>query len=406
MYIPRHLHSTLRALMQQFPAVLVTGPRQVGKSTLLQQVAQDYAYASFDDPLLLAQAKEEPQLFLLNYPEKVILDEVQYAPELFSLLKLTIDKQQRNGLFLLSGSQAFELMQNVSETLAGRIAILKLSGLSLREIQRNTFDQPFIPSKDYLQKREAYLQETASIWQVIHQGYMPRLYQQETDWHIYYASYVATYIERDVRHIANISSTLDFTRFMVAVAARSGELLNYNNVAQEVGVSAETVKRWIAILQTSGIIYLLQPYANNHLKRAIKTPKVYMLDTGLMAWLTKWLTPETIQQGAKSGQFFKTFVVSEIIKSFYNQGKEPPIYFYRDTDQKEIDILIEDGQTLYPVEIKTTASPDKRMVKAFGILRANLPKNELTVAHGTIINQYPQKLWLAENLVALPLTYV
>lgn len=406
MYIPRHLHSTLRALMQQFPAVLVTGPRQVGKSTLLQQVAQDYAYASFDDPLLLAQAKEEPQLFLLNYPENVILDEVQYAPELFSLLKLTIDKQQRNGLFLLSGSQAFELMQNVSETLAGRIAILKLSGLSLREIQRNTFDQPFIPSKDYLQKREAYLQETASIWQVIHQGYMPRLYQQETDWHIYYASYVATYIERDVRHIANISSTLDFTRFMVAVAARSGELLNYNNVAQDVGVSADTIKRWVAILQTSGIIYLLQPYANNHLKRAIKTPKVYMLDTGLMAWLTKWLTPETIQQGAKSGQFFETFVVSEIIKSFYNQGKEPPIYFYRDTDQKEIDILIEDGQTLYPVEIKTTASPDKRMVKAFDILRANLPKNELTVAHGTIINQYPQKLWLAENLVALPLTYV
>lgn len=406
MYIPRHLHSTLRALMQQFPAVLVTGPRQVGKSTLLQQVAQDYAYASFDDPLLLAQAKEEPQLFLLNYPEKVILDEVQYAPELFSLLKLTIDKQQRNGLFLLSGSQAFELMQNVRETLAGRIAILKLSGLSLREIQRNTFGQPFIPSKDYLQKREAYLQETASIWQVIHQGYMPRLYQQETDWHIYYASYVATYIERDVRHIANISSTLDFTRFMVAVAARSGELLNYNNVAQDVGVSADTIKRWVAILQTSGIIYLLQPYANNHLKRAIKTPKVYMLDTGLMAWLTKWLTPETIQQGAKSGQFFKTFVVSEIIKSFYNQGKEPPIYFYRDTDQKEIDILIEDGQTLYPVEIKTTASPDKRMVKAFDILRANLPKNELTVAHGTIINQYPQKLWLAENLVALPLTYV
>lgn len=406
MYIPRHLHSTLRSLMQQFPAVLVTGPRQVGKSTLLQHVAQDYAYVSFDDPLLLAQAKEEPQLFLLNHPEKVILDEVQYAPELFSLLKLTIDKQQRNGLFLLSGSQAFELMHNISETLAGRIAILKLSGLSLREIQQNDFDEPFIPSMDYLQKREAHLHEPASIWQVIHQGYMPRLYQQKTDWHTYYASYVATYIERDVRQIANISSSLDFTHFMVAVAARSGELLNYNNVAQDVGVSADTIKRWVAILQTSGIIYLLQPYANNHLKRAIKTPKVYMLDTGLMAWLTKWLTPETIQQGAKSGQFFETFVVSEIIKSFYNQGKEPPIYFYRDTDQKEIDILIEDGKTLYPVEIKTTANPDKRMVKAFDILRANLPQNELTVVQGTIINQYPQKLWLAENLVALPLTYV
>lgn len=392
--------------MQQFPAVLVTGPRQVGKSTLLQHVAQYYVYVSFDDPLLLAQAKQEPQLFLLNYPENVILDEVQYAPELFSLLKLAIDKQRRNGQFLLSGSQAFELMQNVSETLAGRVAILKLSGLSLREIEQNDFALPFIPSAAYLQQREQCPLKVDALWQTIHQGYMPRLYQQETDWHTYYASYVATYIERDVRHIANVSSSLDFTRFMVAIAARSGELLNYNKVAQDVGVSVDTIKRWVNILQTSGIIYLLQPYANNHLKRAIKTPKVYMLDTGLMAWLTKWLTPETIQQGAKSGQFFETFVVSEIIKSFYHQGKEPPLYFYRDNDQKEIDLIIEDGRILYPIEIKSTANPTKKMAKAFDVLRNHLPADELTIAHGTLINQYPQKLWLAENLVALPLTYL
>lgn len=234
---------------------------------------------------------------------------------------------------------------------------------------------------------------------------MPRLYEQTVNWDIYYASYVSTYIERDVRQLTQISSISDFTRFMVAIAARSGELLNYSSVAQDVGVSVDTIKRWTGILQTSGIVYLLQPYSNNHLKRAIKTPKIYMLDTGLMAWLTKWLTPETIQQGAKNGQFFESFVVSEIIKSFYNQGMEPPIYFYRDTNQKEIDLLIEFDKTIYPIEIKITANPTKKMAKAFELLQ-QLPLNELSIAHGTIINQYPQKLWLAENLVALPIAYL
>ena len=405
MYIQRHIQAILKQLMAQFPAILVTGPRQVGKSTLLQYSAPEYGYVSFDDPLLLTQAKEEPNLFLLNHTAQVILDEVQYAPELFSLLKLHIDKQKRNGMYLLSGSQAFELMHNVSESLAGRIAILKLAGLSLREIQSIPFYDAFVPSQTYLAAREPHLQATENIWNIIHQGYMPRLYEQTVNWDIYYASYVSTYIERDVRQLTQISSISDFTRFMVAIAARSGELLNYSSVAQDVGVSVDTIKRWTGILQTSGIVYLLQPYSNNHLKRAIKTPKIYMLDTGLMAWLTKWLTPETIQQGAKNGQFFESFVVSEIIKSFYNQGMEPPIYFYRDTNQKEIDLLIEFDKTIYPIEIKITANPTKKMAKAFELLE-QLPLNELSIAHGTIINQYPQKLWLAENLVALPIAYL
>ena len=405
MYIQRHIQTILKQLMEQFPAVLVTGPRQVGKSTLLQYSAPEYGYVSFDDPLLLTQAKEEPNLFLLNHAQQVILDEVQYAPELFSLLKLHIDKQKRNGMYLLSGSQAFELMHNVSESLAGRIAILKLAGLSLREIQSIPFYDVFVPSQTYLAAREPHLQAPENIWNTIHQGYMPRLYEQTVNWDIYYASYVSTYIERDVRQLTQINSISDFTRFMVAIAARSGELLNYSSVAQDVGVSVDTIKRWTGILQTSGIVYLLQPYSNNHLKRAIKTPKIYMLDTGLMAWLTKWLTPETIQQGAKNGQFFESFVVSEIIKSFYNQGMEPPIYFYRDTNQKEIDLLIEYDKTIYPIEIKITANPTKKMAKAFELLQ-QLPHNELSIAHGTIINQYPQKLWLAENLVALPITYL
>lgn len=391
-------------MLKQFPAILVTGARQVGKSTLLKHIAKDYAYLTFDDPLLLEQAKQEPRLFFLNRSGDVILDEVQYAPELFPLLKLEIDKQQKNGMFLLSGSQAFELMQNVSETLAGRIAILKLQGLSLREILNIKFSPPFIPHRDYLSSREKTLKSPENIWQIIHKGDMPRLYQQETDWEIYYSSYVSTYIERDVRQLTNIANSTDFTRFMVALASRSGELLNYSNVAQEVGVSNETIKRWTTILQTSGIIYLLQPYSNNHLKRAIKTPKVYFLNTGLMAYLTRWLTPETIAQGAKSGQFFESFVVSEIIKSFTNNGIEPPLYFYRDTNQKEIDLIIEYDRTIYPIEIKTTASPNKKMAKSFELL--NSLSKEFALGQGVIINQYPNKHYLAENLVALPVGYL
>lgn len=402
-FYQRQMQPLLQSLIQQFPAILVTGPRQVGKSTLLQHIGQDYQYVTFDDPLLLNQARNDPTLFMLNHSGKLILDEVQYAPELFSSLKLAIDKQKTSGLFLLSGSQAFQLMQNVTESLAGRIAVLKLQGFSLREIQQLDFYQPFVPNKEYISAREKYFKPLENIWEIIHRGYMPRLYEREMNWEVYYASYVSTYIERDVRALTNISSITDFTRFMVTIAARSGELLNYSNVAQEVGVSVDTIKRWTTILETSGIIYLLKPYSNNHLKRAIKTPKVYMLDTGLMAWLTKWLTHETIKQGAKSGQFFETFVVSEIIKSFYNNGLEPPIYYYRDTNQKEIDMLIEYNRTLYPVEIKTSASPDKKMVKAFGVLKENLPESEIKIGNGVIINQYPQKLWLTEDLVALPI---
>lgn len=405
-FYSRQIQPLLRSLIKQFPSVLVTGPRQVGKSTLLKQLGEEYQYVTFDDPILLAQARNDPSLFMLNHQGKLILDEVQYAPELFSSLKLEIDKQKISGLYLLSGSQAFHLMQNVTESLAGRIAVLKLQGFSLREIQQLDFYSPFIPTKNYIIEREKQQQTVENIWQIIHQGYMPRLYEQETNWEIYYASYVSTYIERDVRALSNVSDVTDFTRFMVAIAARSGELLNYSNVAQEVGVSVDTIKRWTTILETSGIIYLLKPYSHNHLKRAIKTPKVYMLDTGLMAWLTKWLTPETISQGAKSGQFFETFVVSEIIKSFYNNGIEPPIYFYRDTNQKEIDLLIEYDRTLYPIEIKTSASPDKKMAKAFSILKDNLPQEEIRIATGVIINQYPKRMWLAEDLVALPVSMI
>lgn len=243
MYIDRQMQPLLTELQTQFPALLVTGPRQVGKPTLLKHVAPDHHYVSFDDPLLRQQADDDPALFLRNHPDRLILDEVQHVPSLFPLLKLDIDRRQDNGRYLLSGSQAFGLMQNVSESLAGRIAVLNLSGLSLREIHGVTLTDSFIPTDDYLQKREASLKPCPDIWETIHRGYMPRLYQQTVNWDVYYASYVATYIERDVRQLANIGSTSDFTRFMVAVAARSAELLNYSSVAQDAGISMDTAKR-------------------------------------------------------------------------------------------------------------------------------------------------------------------
>ncbi len=362
MYIERHIQRILKELKKQFPALLLTGARQVGKSTLLQHTVPQYKYLTFDDPLLLEQAKQEPRLFFLNHSHPLILDEVQYAPELFSLLKLEIDKQKQNGMFLLSGSQAFELMQNVSETLAGRIAILQLKGLSLREINKVEFYLPFIPNNDYLTKREQHLQSYNNVWEFIHKGDMPRLYEQETHWEVYYASYVSTYIERDVKQLINIQDSSQFTRFMVSIAARSGELLNYSSIAQEVGIAIDTVRRWTAI------------------------------------------TPETIQNGAKSGQFFETFVVSQIIKSFSNNGIEPPLYFYRDTNQKEIDIIIEYDRTLYPIEIKTTARPNKKMATSFKLLEK--VSNDVTIGNGAIINQYPNKLWISDNLVSLPVEYI
>ncbi len=404
MYINRHIQTIVTTLLQQFPAILVTGARQVGKSTMLQKIAPDYHYITFDDLLLLQQAQHESQLFFLNYNKNLILDEVQYAPELFRLLKMHIDKQQDNGLFLLSGSQAFELMHNISETLAGRVAVLQLKGLSLREIYDIDCYLPFVPNDDYLTARESTLVNYDNIWQIIHKGDMPRLYQQETHWEMYYSSYVATYIERDVKQLVNIKDSGQFARFMVSVSARSGELINYSSISQEVGVSIDTIKRWISILETAGIVYLLQPYSNNHLKRAVKTPKLYFLDTGLMAYLTKWLTPETIQHGAKNGQFFETFVISQIIKSFTNNGIKPPLYFYRDSNQKEIDLIIEYGQTVYPIEIKTTANPNKKQARHFTVLD-NLA-DDITVGNGFIINQYPNKLFLAENLIALPIHYI
>ena len=415
-WIERTITDYLMKTIHQFPAVLVTGPRQVGKSSLLQKIGHDFEYITFDNPLILQQAKEDPELFMQNHSKKLILDEIQYVPELFAYFKMRIDDMRfaalnkgrsQECLYLLSGSQAYHLMQNVSESLAGRLAILPLQGISYRERKNITCDLPFVPDETYLTDRQKEITDLDDLWIMIHRGSMPGLVASSDDWETFYSSYVTTYLERDVNQLTKINDKGDFIRFMAAIAARSGELLNYDNIAKDVGVSAQTIRRWIQILETSGTILLVYPYHHNHLKRMIKTPKVYFMDTGLMAWLTRWMTPETIQFGAKAGQFFETWVVSEIVKSFLNAGKSMrDLYFYRDADQREIDLIMEIGRKVHPIEIKMTAKPNKKMTQAFRLLEPIMEVGDLQLGDGAVINQYPKVMLLDKDIRAIPVGYL
>lgn len=406
MYLKRIIEYKLKETMRHYPVILVTGPRQVGKTTLLKEISKNtHVYITMDDLMQRKLLEEDSNLFFKNNDRALLLDEIQYVPDAFQSIKFRVDDIGHPGYYLLTGSQSFSLMEHVSESLAGRIAIFQLQGLSLREIFQIDFNNPFIPNDEYFSEREKSLKAYQDIWSYIHRGYMPKLaINRDMDWNIYYQSYVQTYIERDVRQITQVGNEKVFMDFMVSMASRSGELLNYNAISKDVGVSLDTVKRWTSILETSGIIYLLYPYSNNHLKRAIKTPKVYFMDTGLLAYLTRWLTKETLKLGAAAGNVFETFVISEIIKSFYNAGiSKPSLYFYRDKDKKEIDLIIEDGQDLYPVEIKMTGKPEAKMAKNFSILK-NIPN--VNVKLGVILCQYDKKIWIKEDLISIPIEYL
>ena len=405
-YYRRSIEQVINEYKEQFPILLLTGPRQVGKSTLFKELFRaEYKYFSLDDPILKEQIVNDPRLFLKNNPEKLIIDEVQYAPSIFPYLKMKVDKNREDGMYLMTGSQAFVLMKNVSETLAGRVGILELQGISLREQFDIEFNKPFIPNEEYISEREKNITEYTNLWQRIHRGYMPELiFNDRKKWEFFYSSYVQTYIERDVRDLINISDESKFLKFMISLASRSGELLNYGAVANEVGISNETVKRWVSVLRTSRIIYLLEPYFNNHLKRVIKTPKIYFMDVGLLAYLTKWPTPETLANGAKAGNIFETFIISEIVKSYLNAGIiNPPLYFYRDKDKKEIDLIIEEAEKIYPIEIKMSASPNKEMAKNFSVLKRKIDKE---IGTGIIICQYDNKVYLSEDILVLPVEYI
>lgn len=373
MYIQRHAQEAVARLSSMFGAVLVAGPRQVGKTTMLQSMTEgSVGYVTLDDPICLASAVEQSNTFFKDNPPPVFVDEVQKAPELFLQIKMLIDRDRKKGQFYLCGSQQFRMMKNVSESLAGRLGMLTLLGLSMREQTECDFKEPFLPDDAYYSQRRAVLPEVTydEVWQMIHRGSMPELcVNPEYDWRMFYGAYVRTYIERDVRELAQVGDEVKFTRFMTVMASRTGQLLNLQSAANDVGISQPTADRWLSILTASNIVYLLRPYSNNLTNRAVKTPKLYFLDTGLAAYLTRWNTPEVLKDGAMAGAFFESYVVSEILKSYYNKGElDPPLYFYRDKDKKEIDLLIEKDNTLYPIEIKKHADPSAKDIDNFSVL--------------------------------------
>lgn len=372
MYIKRHAEKTVQELSRMFGAVLVAGPRQVGKTTMLEKLTCGMNYATLDDPILRAGAEEESGTFFKDNPPPVFIDEIQKAPALFEQIKMLLDRERKKGQFFMCGSQQFKMMKGVSESLAGRIGLVTLLGFSLRESHGIEFDMPFLPTEEYFALRRPHTADISydEVWNTIHRGSMPELYENpDFNWQMFYGAYVRTYIDRDVRELSEIGDTVKFTKFMVAAAASTGQLLNLSSLARDVGVSQPTAERWLSILVASNLVYLLQPYSNNITKRAVKTPKLYFLDTGLAAYLTKWNTPDVLKNGAMAGAFFESFVISEIIKSYYNKGiLELPLYFYRDKDMNEIDLLIEENGILHPIEIKKHADPRKKDTDAFDLL--------------------------------------
>jgi hypothetical protein len=382
MYIRRHIEPVVERIAKRKSVLVLTGARQVGKSTMLKEVYKNRHYISLNRPLARESAKENPSLFFEINKPPIIVDEIQKAAELFDYIKDIVDNDRTKGQFCLTGSQSMKLMRNVSESLAGRAGIIKLLGLSMRELAGVTVRTPFLPTakhrKEMMNSKIDF--DYTKITACIHKGFFPELYETESDlydWADYYSSYFQTYIEKDIKDVLNIQDESAFIKFVKATASLTGTMLNINTISEICGKDAKTIKGWLSTMESSGLIYLLEPYYNNLNKRLIKTPKLYFLDTGLASWLLGWNTPEQLANGSMWGHMFESFVFAEILKSYYNDGiVKPPLYYYRDKDKNEIDLVIADGDTLHPVEIKTTSDPVKSMTGAFRCLH-NIPGKQI-----------------------------
>lgn len=389
-YIRRSLESVVGSVTQEYPVVLLTGPRQVGKTTMLKKLMEgtERGYVSLDDLTERALAKNDPELFLQLHKPPLLIDEVQYAPELFPYIKILADREHTPGAFWLTGSQIFRLMRGVSESLAGRVAVLSMTSLSQAEIC-GAQTEPFRVDLESLQKRAGQRKaaDVGEIYERIYRGSMPAVVSGAvSSGNIFYSSYISTYIERDVKELSESIDSLKFLRFVTAVAARCGQLLNVADIARDADINQKQAKDWLAILETLGIIFYLHTYSNNLLKRLVKTPKLYFYDTGLVCHLTRWSSAETLEAGAMSGAILENYVVSEITKTYLNCGMEPYLYYYRDKDAKEIDLVLEQGGKLNPIDIKKTANPGSELTRVFSLLdKASTPRGK-----GAVICMKPQ----------------
>ena len=384
-YIRRSLEKIVLQVTKEYPVLLLSGPRQVGKTTMLKKLMEGTArnYVSLDDLQERELARTDPELFLQLHKPPILIDEVQYAPELFPYIKIIVDKEQKKGDFWLTGSQVFSLMRGVQESLAGRVALLSLSSLSQAEAYGGEEEMFTLDTESLLSRKKGRkLADAEEIFKRIFKGSMPAIVSGDiTSTGIFYNSYLSTYIERDVKSLSDAIDSLKFLRFITALAARCSQMLNVSELARDAELNQKQVKDWLGILEALGILFYLYPYSNNLLKRLVRTPKVYFYDTGLVAYLTKWSSPETLASGAMSGAILENYVVSEIRKSYLNNGKEAFIYYYRDKDSKEIDLILEQDGELHPIEIKKSANPAAEILRVFPVL----DKSSLKRGNGAVI---------------------
>ena len=382
--------------------LLLYGARQVGKSTLLKHCDPERNYVTLDDYRAREMALNDPELFLQRYKAPLIIDEIQYAPSILSYIKIAVDNSDKKGQYWLTGSQQFHMMKNVTESLAGRVAIVDLKGLSLKELD-GLEQAPFIPVDDNIEnmRKSSKYHDLTDIYERIWRGSYPEVNTNtDTDWETFYKSYLRTYIERDIKDLNAVKNEMDFIKFLKVLAARTGQMLDYTDISKEVGVSSPTIKSWVSILVSSNIVYLLQPYFSNINKRIVKTPKIYFMDTGFCSYLTNWDNSQVLESGAMSGAIFETYVVSEIIKSYAHNIKEPNIYYYRDKDKREIDVIIERNGKLYPIEIKKSSNPDKSAIKNFSVI------SEDNLGNGAVVCLAKEDYPITKNINAIPISYI